>query len=279
MNDFIQENYGAKVPDDHLAPPVSALLASTIGNWCLQVPTKDVIKQAFEQCKVPSNVIALSPIKINDIIYHRLPQKAREHDKIVRNQASYYIRAMGPLTYVWNVLIKAEAWALKNKSPRPCIKIQDESVSLRDLIACVSASVKLLSLNVSLYLQRRKSALRPHLDPKYHTLAGPSNQITKFLFGDNLEQKVSDIFKIAQAARSSRFQAVRGRFKLQHRNFRPRKRFQRNSNNQFNQYSRRSRGGGFPRRQFGAASSFRGGHMRSNRFRPNFRRHQGPPRA
>ena len=209
LNDFIQENYGTKVPDDHLAPPMSTLLTSTIDNWCLQVPTKDIIKQAFEQCKVPSNVIALSPIKIDNIICHRLPQRARENDKLVRNHVSYYIRAMGPLAYIWNVLIKAEAWALKTKSACPCVKTQDETVPLRDLIACVSASMKLLSFNVSLYLQHRKSALCPHLDPKYHTLAGPLNQITSSLFGDNLEQKVSDIFKISQAAWSNRFQAVR----------------------------------------------------------------------
>ena len=224
LNDFIQENYGTKIPEDHLAPPVSALLASTIDNWCLQVPTKD-IKQAFEQCKVPSNIIALSPIKINDIIYHRLPPRAREKDKLARNNASYYIRAMGPLAYIWNVLIKAEAWALKMKSARPSIKTQHETVPLRDLIACVSASMKLLSINVSLYLQCRKSALCPHLDPKYHTLAAPSNKITSFLFGDNLEQKVSDIFKISQAARSNRFQAVQGRSRIQHRSFHPRRKF------------------------------------------------------
>ena len=281
LNDFIQENYGTKIPEDHLAPPVSALLASTIDNWCLQVPTKDIIKQAFEQCKVPSNIIALSPIKINDIIYHRLPPRARENDKLARNHASYYIRAMGPLTYIWNVLIKAEAWARKIKSARPSIKTQDETMPLRDLIACVSASMKLLSINVSLYLQRRKSALRPHLDPKYHTLAAPSNQITSLLFGDNLEQKVSNIFKISQAARSNRFQAVRGRSRIQHKSFCPRRKFHKNiqysGGNQFTSYSRQSRGTGGARRQFGGANGFRGGRMRSNRFRPNFRRQQGPP--
>ena len=142
--------------------------------------------------------------------------------------------------------------------------------------------MKLLSINVSLYLQCRKSALRPHLDPKYHTLAGPSNRITSFLFGDNLEQKVSDIFKIAQVARSNRFQVVRGRSRLQHWFFCPHRKFQKyfqyqNQGNQFGQYSRRSRGGGGSRRQFGGASGFRGGRMHSNRFRPNFRRYQGPP--
>ena len=283
LNDFIQENYGTKPPEDHLAPPVAALLASTVDGWCLNPPTKETIKNAFEQCKVPSNIVALGQIKINDIIYQRLPVKTRENDRIARNNASYYIRAMGPLAYIWNVLIKAEAWALKTKSHRPAIKTQEETIPLRDLIACISASMKLLSLNVSLHLHRRKSALKPHLDPKFHTLAGPSNKITSWLFGDNLEQKVSDIFKIAQAARSHRFQAVRGRSRGHHRSFCPRRRFQERSN--FRQqtqpyYNRRSRfpGSGSARRAFGGASGNRGGRTRFNKFRSNFRRNQGTTR-
>ena len=205
VNDFIAENYGLKIPEDHLGPPVANLLASTIDRWCFLPPTKEIIKQAFEQCKVPSNVTALGPIKINDIIYHRLPSRAKEHDKLARKQATYYTRAMGPLCHVWDVLIKAEAWALKTKAPRPALKTQDEVVPVRDLVACLSAAMKLLCLHVSLYLQRRKSALRPHLDPRYHVLAGPTNLITKWLFGDDLEQKISEIFRVSQAARSSKY--------------------------------------------------------------------------
>ena len=188
MNDFIQENYGLKKVEDHIAPPVSQLLASTIDSWCLQPPTKEVIKTAFEQCKIPSNVIALGSIPINDIIYQRLPFKAKESDKQARSQANYYTQAMGPLAHIWDCFIKAEAWALKTKSAPPALRLQPGMIPLRDLIACLSASMKLLCLNVSINLHQRKSALHPHLNHKYSSLAGPNNPIMKNLFGDNLGQ-------------------------------------------------------------------------------------------
>ena len=202
FNEFIQENYAPKKTDDHLAPPVSALLASTIDAWCLNVPNKEMIKSAFDQCKIPENVVAFSPIRINDIIYQRLPFKTRETDRQSRNQSTYLTRAMGPLAFIWDTLIRAEAFAIKKKQQPPALKTATSLIPLRDLIACLSASMKLLGLNVSLGLQRRKSALKPHLDPKYHSLASPQNPITKFLFGDNLEQRVSDIFRVSQAARN-----------------------------------------------------------------------------
>ena len=71
--------------------------------------------------------------------------------------------------------------------------------------------MKLLCLNVSINLHRRKSALHPHLNHKYSSLAGPNNPITKNLFGDNLEQRVSNIFKVSLAARNPHFTAVRPR--------------------------------------------------------------------
>ena len=74
--------------------------------------------------------------------------------------------------------------------------------------------MKLLCFHHALNLQKRKSLLCQHLDPKYFSLASPNNAVTEFLFGDNLEQRVSDIFKVSQAARSKRFQAVKSHFRL-----------------------------------------------------------------
>ena len=269
LNDFIQENYGTKKIEDHIAPPVSQLLASTIDSWCLQPPTKEVIKTAFEQCKIPSNIIALGSIPINDIIYQRLPFKAKG-DKQARSQSNYYTRAMGPLAYIWDCLIKAEAWALKTKSAPPALRVQPGMIPLRDLISCLSASMKLLCLNVSINLHRRKSALHPHLDHKYSSLAGPNNPITKYLFGDNLEQRVSDIFKVSQAARNPRFNAVRARGWFCQSNFRQRC-FQRKNYTQ-NNPQHRSRGGNPRCTTSTFNTNFNCGH--NNRFRQGFRRCQ-----
>ena len=246
FNEFIQENYAPKKAVDHLAPLVSALLASTIDAWCLNVPNKEMIKSAFDQCKIPENVVAFSPIRINDIIYQRLPFKTRETDRQSRNQSTYLTRAMGPLAFMWDTLIRAEAFAIKKKQQPPALETATSLIPLRDLIACLSASMKLLGLNVSLGLQRRKSALKPHLDPKYHSLASPQNPITKFLFGDNLEQRVSDIFRVSQAARNPCHQAVRQRFRTQNqrRFFRTNRHDFRGRGQSWSSNNQRSRGAG-----------------------------------
>ena len=100
--------------------------------------------------------------------------------------------------------------------------------------------MKLLCFNRAFNLQKRKVSLKPHLDPKFHSLTSPSNQITQYLFGDNLEQKVSDIYKVSQAARNPRFQAVRFHGSRYARS-RHGHRFQNNRRTGRTFYSRRSR--------------------------------------
>ena len=213
LNHLIQENYSSQKSEEHLAPPVADLLASTMDDWSLKVPEKNEIKLAFEQCKIPVNVKSLGPIRINDIIYQRIPFKAKELDRQSKNQSAYYTRAMGPLTFIWDCFIKSQAWAIKNKRELPKINMQDKTISIRELTACLSSSIKLLCYHHALNLQRRKSLLHQHLDPKYFSLASPSNPVTDLLFGDNLEQRVSDIFKVSQAAKNARFQPARPRFR------------------------------------------------------------------
>ena len=110
-----------------------------------------MIKFAFDQCKIPENVVAFSQIRINDIIYQRLPFKTRETDRQARNQSPTLTRAMGPLAFIWDTLIRVEAFAMKKKQQPPALKIlANKLIPLKDLIACLSASMKLLGLNVSL---------------------------------------------------------------------------------------------------------------------------------
>ena len=275
FNEFVQENYAPKKTNDHVAPPISPLLASTIDAWCLNVPNKEMIKFAFDQCKIPENRVAFSQIRINDIIYQRLPFKTKETDRQARNQSTYLTRAMGPLAFIWDTLIRVEAFAMKKQQP-PALKISaNKLISLKDLIACLSASMKLLGLNVSLGLQRRKSALKSHLDPKYYSLASPQNPITKFLFGDNLEQRVSDIFRVSQAARNPRHQAVRPRFRTHNQRvyFRSNKREFRGRGQFWSSNNQRSRGGG-QRRTFNrnVNNNVKNNRGCNNRFWQGFRR-------
>ena len=50
-------------------------------------------------------------------------------------------------------------------------------------------------------LQKRKSALKPYLDQKYHYLLWPTNPVTKLLLGPDLEQKIQDSTKMFGVSR------------------------------------------------------------------------------
>ena len=213
-NEYIQSNYVTEKRVEHLASPVATLLADTLNSWIVTLPSKEEIKNAFLPCLVPENVGRLLPVNINETIFNRLPTRAKETDRRLKSHANYFLRPMGPLASIWDVFIKAEAYSIRNKLQPPTLKLSDKVVPIRELTAQISSAMKLLSFAVGINLHRRKAALKPYLDPKYFTLTSAKNPITSFLFGDNLEQKVSDIYKVAQAARNPKYSTVRhNRFK------------------------------------------------------------------
>ena len=210
-NKFIEEHYGLIPKDTYVGPPVATLLAETIHKWATIVPQKDEIRAAFEKCKIPENVSALGPIKVNDNIFGRLSFKAKEYDKKLRIIASYLKRAMGPLTYIWDSLIKGHSYSIKRNLDLPFIKTMERNITLQELTVSLASAMKLLCLSNSLNLQSRKNALLPQLDPRYYALTSHNNPIITQLFGDNLEQKVSDIYKVSQAARNPKMNTIRQR--------------------------------------------------------------------
>ena len=125
--------------------------------------------------------------------------------------------------------------------------------------------MKLLCYHNALNLQKRKSLLHQHLDPKYFSLASPNNIVTEFL---------SDIFKVSQAARSNKFQAVCPHFCLGD--------YHAHSHSNQSQYQRKATHGSaqqFKRSRFDSnrSTSFSGGprfkHV-CNRFRQSYRGRQ-----
>ena len=125
MNKFINDHYGSDKKEDIYGPSVANLLADTINSWCTNMPVKDEIKQAFDRCKVPANIFSLAPVLINEVIYNRLPNKAKDSDKRMKAQNSYCTRAMGPLAAIWDTFVKAEAYCLKQKLSPPCLKLSE----------------------------------------------------------------------------------------------------------------------------------------------------------
>ena len=172
------------------------------------VPNKEQLKAAFDNCKVPENIAGLLQICVNEIIYNRLNTKAKENDRKLRSAGNYYTRAIGPLARIWEALIKAEAFAIRHNDVGK-IKTAEFDILITDLMKLVSDAIRLLCLANGMNLQRHKTALKMHLDPRYHLLTGPTNPITKFLFGDNIEQRITEIFRVSQATRNSNMNVAR----------------------------------------------------------------------
>ena len=280
MDAYIKENYVPEKKEKIMDKPISSLLAETINLWCTTLPSREDLKVGFENCKIPENVTSLAPVLVNEIIYNRLPIRAKENDKKLRQQANYVVRAMGPLALIWDVFIKAETAALKSNCNPPALRIADKLVSIRELTACVAHSMKLLSFANAINLQRRKVSLRPFLDPKYAILATAANPVSTQLFGDNLEQRVQDIFRISQAARNPRYQIMPRYRRQMDRYRRPRdnskyKRFSRQfrrapsgyRRNNFNQGPQTSFNPGSSSRSFSGRRYGNNGNTNRNRYR------------
>ena len=283
LTKFIQDNYANETKDQYLAPLISEVLAKTIDQWATVVPQKEDLKVAFQDCKIPSNVSSLGPIKINDIIYNRLSPRAKEYDRKLRNTASYIKRAMGPLSYIWDSLIKAQTYNSKRNLNPPGIKTNDKVIPLKDLMAAIAHAIKLLCLSNSLNLQSRKSALWSQLDLKYYPLTSQNNPVTTQLFGDNLEQRVSDIYKISQAARNPRFNTIKTRqgrctvISYPREKFKTTK-YHRQTTNNPRSYYKWSNYGQQPRCNFGQYQQNNPNYI-TNHGRPHFHRHSRGHRA
>ena len=195
------DEYGVVNQSSIKSDPVSDTLAATLIQWLKTCPNKKELKEQFQSCLIPGNVQALEPVRINEILYPRLNFKAKDVDRRLKSMNTFLTRSIGPLVSMWDLFIKAEAYAQKLGTDLPFINIGTCQVNLKSLREKLVNAIRLLSSANAITLQKRRVALRPHLDPKYQLLTRPSNPITKLLLGDNIEQKMSEIFKVSMATK------------------------------------------------------------------------------
>ena len=205
MNELLSHEYDDDLPRNHL-PSINSKLAATITNWCRNVPSREKIKDSFKCSLLPDNVEGLQPVKINEVLYMRLPFSVKLNDQRLRGINSFFARGLGPIVSVMDSLIKLETSLPETKN----VSVQQEARSLtldktvydiQHLRRLLATGVKLLCFGHSACLQKRKTNLRPSLDQRYQYLTKPGNTVTTELLGPNLEQKISDSNKLMEAAR------------------------------------------------------------------------------
>ena len=97
------------------------------------------------------------------------------------------------------------------------MNVGNTSINFETLRNQLGNSIRLGSAALSIIHQRRKSNLKMHIDNKFHYLTRDSNPVMSLLFGDNVEQSITESAKVLEVARKvsksrSRDMRPRGRY-------------------------------------------------------------------
>ena len=90
-------------------PPVDSRLAEVLSGWLKNLPSREMVKEQFQKCMLPSNVDGLQPAKINEFVYDKLPSNYKFNDQRLRGINTFFARGLGPIVHVWDKILKWEA--------------------------------------------------------------------------------------------------------------------------------------------------------------------------
>ena len=208
VNEILESEFEEKIIKK-LLPPVSGKLAITMSRWLRETPKREKIKELFAELSElkPDNIEGLDPVRINEILYRKLPFKARVNDQRLRGMNTYFTRGIGPLIAILDKLIDFEG-SLKssddkvvNRCSMSEIEIMNSVVDITGVLRLLHKSIQILSIGNAICLQKRKSSLKPYLDCRYHHLVLPNNPVTADLLGPHLEEKNSEFNRITEVGR------------------------------------------------------------------------------
>ena len=205
MDQLLSNEYDDDLPKSSL-PSINAKLATTVSGWCRNVPSRDKIKDTFKNSLLPVNVEGLLPVRINEVLYMRLPFNVKLNDQRLRGINSFFARGLGPIVSVLDSLVKLETTIPDNRSvsvqkDEKTITLDKIVFDVQEMRRLLAIGVKLLSYGHAACLQKRKTNLRPSLDSRYQYLTKPGNIVTEELLGPNLEQKINDSNRLIEASR------------------------------------------------------------------------------
>ena len=255
---ILAREYGGEPPRQFL-PSVSPKLADIVNNWLRITPKREKIKDMFKSALLPENVEGLQPVKINEVLYQRLPFRAKLNDQKLHGINTYFSRGIGLTLCVLDVLMKLECILGGDKSPKVdiengCLKFDDWSLDVWQILTWLGEAIKILSVGNSVVISKCRSGLRPYLDVKFHHLLKPTNPVTQDLLGPDLEQKILDGTRASEVGRKlstyphwnqkKRFKKGQEHRDGGHPSFRSFNNY--SSNNHYRNYPREGRGRGTP---------------------------------
>ena len=192
-------------------PPISSKLAAVVTDWMRQAPSRDKVKELFQNTLLPANVPGLKPVRINEVLYQKLPFTAKINDQRLRGINTFLARGLGPLLSCLDKFISLESACLQPNADALLtdtkLKIANFELDVNDFRKKLTDSVKILTAAHGVLLAKRRTNVKPFLDSKFHFLLKDTNTVTELLLGDDLETKINEGSKVMEAARklSSQF--------------------------------------------------------------------------
>ena len=171
-DDLFTENYLVDPPITHLLP-ISDTLASAIAQWCSLPAKKEEIKEMFKQSLIPKNIEGLYPFLINELLFQKLPFKARLNDQMLRGTNTFLAQGAGPVASIFQDLCRIETLLKSDCNSFKILvgKISGEGIEIdfTDLRSKLGNALRLLTLAHALQLSSRKQALTLFLDSNLTT--------------------------------------------------------------------------------------------------------------
>lgn len=157
-------------------PSLTQITSSTIQSICKYVYNKETSEKWKLAYKTPENCIELCVPSVNPEIWSGLPMSAKSVDAKHQNLQQHLIRSL-----IAQAMMMDKALKLIGKNDLPAI------------LAPLLDSTKSISLAMQEINQKRRFNLRPFLKSEYAALCSTRVPVTKFLFGDNLEQSLKEV--------------------------------------------------------------------------------------
>lgn len=185
-----EEKLGEKI-EDKLAGIVDGRFQSKL--------TPELQKSKFEAYNRPENCANLVVPTVNPEIWNKLPQEAMKSDLKLQHIQRAVVKAATATARAAEILLEA-------KKGRQCEKLNQAVRNCTDSIALCGHASRELS-------QRRRYAIKPHLNKQVARICDDSVPITTKLFGDNLSatlKEVKEADRIGAGARDDRKQRFTG---------------------------------------------------------------------
>ena len=156
--------------------------------------------ELLKQVECPANCEGLKVVDINDEVKRMMKKPHHDKDKKMKYLATGLCKAAQPLSIAWNMLLdfdfQLKQSAHKHGDPEEeasFVSIGEKTFDLAEMIRQMELGLKLISICHVQTVQKRRLDLQYLLAPSAKELALEKQEITEFMFGDNMQQAHKDI--------------------------------------------------------------------------------------